>query len=114
MALKIKTEVRPSLIHGLGLFALNPIPKGTVVWAFDEVVDTLQPSPGGDFSWRTEEGYVIPGDDAKYINHSPEPNLETTPGLTPVVAARDIHAGEELTESYTYDLDWETYGPSLT
>jgi len=107
--LLVRTEVRPSGIHGQGLFALERIPAGTAVWEFDPAVDDVSAVANGNFSWRTEDGYVTPGDDAKFINHSKTPNLSTTPGLTPVVAMRDIEVGEELTESYDYDLDWPTY-----
>lgn len=105
--LRVRAEVRPSPIHGLGLFALERIPRGTVVWSFDAGVDQLSSSPAPHgYSFRTEHGHIIPGDDAKFINHSATPNLETTPGLTPAVAVRDIEVGEELTEDYAYDPDW--------
>ena len=111
--LQVRTEVRPSSIHGQGLFALERICEGEVVWSFDPTIDRISVAASGHFSWRTAHGYVTPGDDAKFINHSQTPNLSTTPGLAPVIAARDIEAGEELTESYTYDLDWPTYAAKL-
>jgi hypothetical protein len=111
--LLVRTEVRPSSIHGKGLFAAQRIRKGQDVWRFEPRVDRIGAVADAHFSWRTEYGYVTPGDDAKYINHSSTPNLRTTPGMTPVVADRDIEAGEELTESYEYDLDWPTYSSSL-
>ena len=100
--------MRPSQIHGRGLFALEAIPAGAVVWAYDPAVDRieLEPDPNG-YSWRVGDSHVVPGDDARFINHSSTPNLSTTPGLSPSVAARDIEPGEELTEDYSYDLDWE-------
>ena len=107
MSLRVKVEVRQSTIHGKGLFALERIPVGAIVWAYDSKVDRVQPieEPNG-YSWRTNLGYVVPGDNARFINHSNTPNLSTTPGLTPTIAARDIEPGEELTECYDYDLDW--------
>ena len=92
--LLVRTEVRSSSIHGKGLFAVDRIREGAVVWIFDSKLDRLSVIASGHFSWRTEDGYVTPGDDAKYINHSATPNLSTTPGLTPVRAARDIEAGD--------------------
>lgn len=35
----VKTEVRPSKIQGLGLFALEPISCGTEVWKYVEGFD---------------------------------------------------------------------------
>ena len=32
--LLVKTELRSSGIHGLGVFAVDPIPKGELVWEF--------------------------------------------------------------------------------
>jgi hypothetical protein len=112
--LLVRTEVRPSAIHGQGLFAAQSIRKGQDVWRFEPRVDQISAVASGHFSWRTEYGYVTPGDDAKFINHSKTPNLWTMPGMAPVCAARDIEAGEELTESYAdYDLDWPTYAATL-
>ena len=111
--LLVRTEVRPSVIHGQGLFAAECIREGQDVWRFDPRIDRISVVASGHFSWRTEHGYVTPGDDAKFINHSRTPNLSTTPGMTPVCAARDIEVGEELTESYEYDLDWPRYAATL-
>ncbi len=35
----IKTNVLPSKIHGLGLFADEFIPKGTIIWKFTQGFD---------------------------------------------------------------------------
>jgi hypothetical protein len=35
----VKTQLGPSTVHGLGLFAAEFIPKGTVIWEFREGVD---------------------------------------------------------------------------
>jgi hypothetical protein len=37
--LLVKTYLSASPIHGIGLFAAEPIAKGTVIWCFDERVD---------------------------------------------------------------------------
>ena len=112
--LLVRTEVRSSPIHGRGLFAAERIREGRWVWCFEPRVDQIGAVASEHFSWRTEYGYVTPGDDARYINHSKTPNLWTMAGLAPVVAVRDIEAGEELTENYAeYDLDWPTYAAEL-
>ena len=110
--LRVKTYVAASPIHGLGLFAVDPIPCGTVVWTYDLRVDYVvnEPPQGrlSDWAWREEDGWVVPGDDAKYMNHSFTPSINGgTSRHDPDVAARDITTGEELTIDYsTFDLDW--------
>ena len=38
--LKIKTKIHESKIHGIGLFADQFIPKGTVTWSYDTGLDS--------------------------------------------------------------------------
>jgi uncharacterized protein len=111
--LRVKTYIALSPIHGLGLFAAEAIAKGTVVWEYDPVldrrVDAARPlsAEAERFAYRVDKDYyIIPGDDARYMNHSETANLSTEPGVTREVATRDIAAGEELTEDYRYCLDW--------
>ncbi|WP_147446699.1 hypothetical protein [Corallococcus sp. CA047B] len=33
--LRVKTSLKPSLLHGLDLFAEERIPRGTVVWLYE-------------------------------------------------------------------------------
>ena len=119
----IATRVAASGIHGMGLFAVEPVSAGTPVWRF-------QPGFDHDFSpaayaalpgmakahtrWfcfvSREDGHVIlSGDHACFINHSPTPNTGAPPVLShPVttVALREIAAGEEITCNYrSYDAD---------
>ena len=49
--------------------------------------------------------YILCSDDQKYINHSRQPNITSTPEQD--VAARDIAAGEELVCNYEdYESGW--------
>jgi hypothetical protein len=41
--LLIKARVRPSTIHGLGLFAEQFIPSGTIIWRFQPGFDVAIP-----------------------------------------------------------------------
>ena len=41
--LRVATRLAPSQIHGLGLFATEPIPAGTLVWDFDDPSDQKLP-----------------------------------------------------------------------
>ena len=118
----VKTKTGPSTIHGTGLFADEFISKGTLVWKF---------SPEVDREWTKEEAeqlpeplrseilslshafissysgkYISEGDDAKYANHSSDPNTIDDPHSKEEVciAARDIARGEEITFDYrTFD-----------
>jgi len=125
--LLVRTTVRPSEVHGLGLFADEFIPKGTVVWKFDGRVDRrydeseLTALPEEDQERLRTYCYLNPrtglyvycGDNARYINHADQPNTADLgfeegifegEGLT--VAARDIQPGEEILSDYrSFDAD---------
>jgi hypothetical protein len=122
--LLIDTYLAPSKIEGIGLFAKEPISKGTKVWEF---------TPGFDLELSPEEvdrlaagcrerilnyayfnaqkmRHILCSDDARFMNHSEEPNVidvgfgngDGKEGES--FAARDIDPDEELTEDYrTYD-----------
>lgn len=113
----IETRVAPSAIHGMGLFAVKAIPRGTPVWRFQPGFDR-EFSPA-QFSALPAEAqkhlrwfafldlvggnWVLSGDHACFMNHSAEPNTGALPDAgQPVVtvALRDIGAGEELTCDY--------------
>lgn len=114
--LLVKTRIGPSAIHGIGLFAAEFIPAGTHIWIFHDkfdqkyeksVVDSL-PGPCREQVYRY--AYVNPRsglwvlcmDDARYFNHSDDPNTtevdDGREGIT--VASRDIKEGEEITYNY--------------
>lgn len=118
----VETYVAPSPVHGLGLFAAQPITKGAMIWEFTPGFD-LELS-NADLERLSEPcrqrvlwyayfsvsrmRYILCSDDARFINDSAEPNTasvdfdqagEQESGRT--IAARDIAAGEELTEDYT-------------
>lgn len=111
--LLVRTYVAPSPIHGLGLFAAEPIAAGTPMWRFQsgfdqilapELVEQL-PAVAHDFimiyaylSPDFPGGYVLNGDQAIYINHSKSPNTDNAGPVT--LAAHDIAAGEEITCDY--------------
>ncbi|MGO9546249.1 MAG: SET domain-containing protein [Rhodomicrobium sp.] len=123
--LVVNTILAPSKIEGLGLFAGQYIPKGTVVWKFVPGVDALLdaseieslPEVTRDICRRyayldhTHKKYVLCGDDARFENHSENPN---TAGVYPEgepfgidVATRDIQEGEEITCDYrTFDTEF--------
>lgn len=93
---------------GLGLFAAEPIRAGETIWQFDKGADRIicDVPPGIPTEFVQCYGFAFSPltfllcvDDARFINHSCDPNGKSDgPGLT--VAARDIAAGEEITEDY--------------
>jgi SET domain-containing protein len=119
--LLVKTRIGPSPIHGIGIFADEFIAKGTVIWEFTPGFDVyvnpgdIQRLPAAaqvqmlKYCHRELETgqYVLCADDARFFNHSDQPNTVDLPGREgPTVAARDIAIGEELTCDYfTFDAD---------
>jgi hypothetical protein len=114
----IQTNVGKSRIHGLGLFAAQFIPKGTVIWKFTPGFDLrfsreqILAFPRvlqiylSTYAWKSKKSglYCFASDNDKYCNHSITPNAlsEYKDGEAEVVttAIRDIHKGEEITENY--------------
>lgn len=124
--LLVKTYLAPSHIHGIGLFAAQPIPKDTLVWRLEPTLDlelteaqieALAPAARDQIRKYTyldlvRGTYVLCGDDARFFNHSEAPNCHDFPdadgGTT--VAARDIGEGEELTSDYSrFDAEHVPY-----
>jgi uncharacterized protein len=108
-----RTEVRPSPIHGTGLFAKHAIARGDIVAVKGGHVLTaahwedLQPALGPAEIQISEDLVIAPVDRTErddsmlYTNHSCDPNLAIQ-GQIVLVAMRDVTAGEELT------IDWAT------
>ena len=113
--LVVPTYLEKSAIHGFGVFAKDPIAKGSVLWAYNPVFDITfseaefdklpasaraeleihlyQPEPGGDLYYESTMG--------KYMNHSREPNVDFS-NIGKGVATRSIAAGEELVCDYRH------------
>ncbi|MEM7624979.1 MAG: SET domain-containing protein [Planctomycetota bacterium] len=91
--------VRPSGIHGLGLFANQFIPAGTEL-------GTLKGEPTTDDGpyvlWLDETRGFRVENDLRYINHDSEPNAAYYDDLT-VAAIADIRPGQEITHHYDGD-----------
>lgn len=99
------TVVRPSAIHGLGLFAARPIRAGETVldWSgcarplSDEQVASL-PAEERRYVSRIDGRYVLLQAPARFVNHSCDPNARGGAGRD--TALRDIAEGEEITVDY--------------
>ena len=116
MPLLIPTRLASSPIHGLGLFAGEPVAAGTAVWRFDPRVDRLfapddalldefpQLSRLVDFHGCVIDGVgiLLPGDDARFLNHADDASIGRADAgdWRMFVARRAIAAGEEITCNY--------------
>lgn len=94
---------------GLGLFAVEPIKRGT--WIIEYVGKILRGKevsahPGNKYLFETSKTRMIDGsmraNIARYINHSCKPNCtpEIFAGRVFIKAIRRIEVGEELTYDY--------------
>jgi len=114
--LLVKTYLDKSKIDGLGLFAGEFIPRGKVIWKFIEGFDILLKKKEFDrlgklskvtnewlstytFYDKDFEAYVVCMDDARFFNHSKQPNTDNS-GVAVTIAKKDIARGEELTCDY--------------
>ena len=111
-----KVEVRASGVHGNGIYAIAPIRKGERIieymgehlpWkdAMDQPAHDEE-DPYHTFLFSLDNGDVIDagqgGNDSRWINHSCDPNCETTEedNRIFVYALRGIRPGEELFYDY--------------
>ena len=113
----IETRVAPSAIHGLGLFTVHAVPRGTPVWKFQPGFDrefspaqfaALPPEAQRHLRWfafldLADGKWVLSGDHACFMNHSVSPNTGAMPDAAPpvvTVTLRDLAADEEITCDY--------------
>lgn len=120
--LTVKTKLLPSKINGLGLFAAQSIPQGTLVQKFVPGIDleiTRDKFAALDdvakrqilhYAYKHQQSgnYILCADDTRFLNHSENPNLISDSLDEEIdIAARDIAEGEELTVNYKdFDADW--------
>lgn len=121
----IETQVRPSGIHGMGLFTVKFVPRGQPIWRFEPGFDqdfsparvaALPPLTRDHLRWysfvsQINGHFIRSGDHACFINHSATPNTGAPPDAQPpvvTVARRDLAAGEEITCNY-FDFDADVF-----
>jgi len=115
------TRLKPSPIHGVGVFAIRTIPKGTNIFADDKSrlvpidkidVDKLEGELRklyDDFCVIKDNEFICPDSFNNltiswYINEpicGQEPNVICVGDEYDFIAARDIAEGEELTVDYS-------------
>ena len=108
--LLVKTYIGKSKIHGVGVFAGEPIRKGAKIWRFVEGFDRCYtpkqfarlPKPARDFlksyGYRVDDEILFTVDNDRHMNHSDKPNTFLRAGY--VIARRNIRKGEEITNDY--------------
>jgi uncharacterized protein len=118
-------EVRASPLHGLGVFAARRIPRGTRVIEYlgervshteaDRRYDHKDTGDNHTLLFIVDSHTVIDagvdGNEARFVNHSCEPNCESVIENQRVYidAIRTIEPGEELT--YDYQIQREADDP---
>ena len=124
LATKSQYRKRRSGRHGLGVFAVRPIKRGTRIIEYtgelishDEGERRYPTAP--DYHEEAEHTYLLQldddrvidanvgGNDARFINHSCAPNCEPMRAGDHmwIVSVRDIRVGEELAYDYAIELD---------
>jgi SET domain-containing protein len=120
-----KTTLGQSTIHGIGLFAAEPIIKNEIVWQFQPGFDMeLTPEQRATLPPLTQEWFQRYGyldfhlekymccvDDARFMNHSDYANIHADYEKEKYGigrALRNIEPGEELTIDYRQieNIDW--------
>ncbi|MDR4495127.1 MAG: SET domain-containing protein [Nitrospirales bacterium] len=97
---------------GYGVFATQPIPRGTITWALDPLdqildqhaAEQLEQPYGGNlmrYTWVNGNGHrILCWDFGRFMNHSCKANSYGPGGCQFEIAVCDIDAGEEITCDY--------------
>jgi SET domain-containing protein len=116
----VETELRPSAIHGLGVFLLHRVRTGELIWRFDARIDRVYSEdeltslpPHVQRYLRTYSTwheptrlYVLCGDNGRFFNHSSTPSTRSNAiSFGEDFAAFDLEAGDELTSDYATICD---------
>ena len=121
----IRTRVGPSSIHGVGVFAAEPVVAGQTVWQFQPGFDRIIPdeelaaAPAAfrdfleNYAYRSTDmngQTILSCDHARFLNHSDDPNTAEQPFVS--VARRPIAVDDEITCDYgAFCVDWTGFGP---
>ena len=110
--------VKKSPVHGRGVFATRPIRKGAriveytgrrILWS--SIPDDLDDLETYYFGLDNKKEVIDPsvgGNEARWINHSCDPNCETIEdhrGRVFIKTIRSIRTGEELSYDYRLETD---------
>lgn len=108
--LTVKTKLKEIPGKGIGLIANQEIRKGQTIWTYNPLIDIKIkkkdiPKEAKEFfdTYAVDQGgdyIVINTDNARFTNHSKNPNIKSLGHFKDNIALRDIHKGEELTIDY--------------
>lgn len=114
-------KLKASDLHGVGLFTDEPLAKGQLLYTASPLLDlnitpkqfdTLDEKEKKEILWwgffdQPSQMWHVDFDVSKFINHSYTATVtqDESHDEAYLVAARDIEAGEELTQNY---LEFET------
>jgi hypothetical protein len=103
-------DVRPSKIHGLGVFALRKFVRHETVEVAHVLVFDHPPPYTGPYVWHWKSNWALTMSPMAFANHSDKPSCSSrryyTQQTIVFVARRRILSGEEITIDYgpTYRL----------
>jgi SET domain-containing protein len=111
-----RIEVRKSGVHGRGVYATQFISEGTRIIEYTGQRVSWEDAPNEEnnphtFNFGLENGEVInpeiDGNEARWINHSCDPNCEAIEedDRVFIYAMRDIESGQELFYDYALEID---------
>ncbi len=108
--LVVKTSLKEIKGKGIGLIAEQKIKNGQVVWKFNPIIDIKIkekdiPKEAKEFfkTYAVNRGNGIiffNTDNARFINHSKNPNTKSLGEEKENIAIKDIKQGEEITINY--------------
>ena len=116
----VETALKPSGIHGIGVFLVNHVAAGALLWKYDSRIDRVYsedeilslPPMTQQFlrtycTWHAGVGaWVLCGDNGRHFNHSDTPNsISDGIAFGADYAACDLPAGTELTSDYAAICD---------
>ena len=121
----IRNYIGLSKIHGIGLFAGEPVKKGQKIWEFMPGLDVELPRSALNSSIEPVRSYlqrytyphhqkadyiILDGDHGRFMNHSESPNTDFRVAALGI-ATQDIPEGAEITCNYNeLDPDFQLEG----
>jgi len=118
--LLIKTYINKSTIPnaGMGCFAAEDVKQGDLIWELDTLFDNVYTAETvnsmnelykeyiNTYAFKTNGLYFLCNDNARFFNHSEDPNTYDPLNEFKTYALKDIKKGDEILS------DYKTFGSS--